>query len=257
MPGGFGSDPNEDGGYVFTENQMKVALICENKGRWPATGPGGSGVLGITHAPSAAGVFGANNAVEGNRGRGVQGNGPEAGVAGYSEHGFGVLAQGKIGLQAEGAEAAAHFKGTVECEHDIRLLGADCAEEFNVRDAGVEPGTVMVLEDDGGVRESDRDYDTRVVGVVSGAGSFEPALILDRRPTGQPRVPLALMGKVYCKVDATEIPVAVGDLLTTSQTPGHAMKAADQGRAFGSVIGKALQPCAGTRDLIAILVTLQ
>jgi len=65
------------------------------------------------------------------------------------------------------------------------------------------------------------------------------------------------MGKVYCKVDASDVAVAIGDLLTTSSTPGHAMKAADQRRAFGAVIGKALQPCIGVRGLIPILVTLQ
>lgn len=50
------------------------------------------------------------------------------------------------------------------------------------------------------------------------------------------------MGKVYCKVDAGYAPVAAGDLLTSSPTPGHAMKAANPARAFGSVIGKALRP---------------
>lgn len=60
-----------------------------------------------------------------------------------------------------------------------------------------------------------------------------------------------------CKVDAMDVAVAIGDLLTTSSTPGHAMKAADQQRAFGAVIGKTLQPCAGVRGLIPILMALQ
>jgi len=82
-------------------------------------------------------------------------------------------------------------------------------------------------------------------------------MILDRQRPGRGRLSLALMGKVYCKVDATHMPVAIGDLLTTSSTPGHAMKAADRGRAFGAVIGKALQPCARGQSLIPILVALQ
>ena len=54
-------------------------------------------------------------------------------------------------------------------------------------------------------------------------------------------MPVALVGKVYCKVDASYSPIEVGDLLTTSLTPGHAMKANDHVKAFGAVIGKALR----------------
>ena len=69
---------------------------------------------------------------------------------------------------------------------------------------------------------------------------------------------MALVGKVYCKVDAEYAPVEVGDLLTTSPTLGHAMKAGDPAKAFGAVIGKALQGLpAGQRGLIAILIALQ
>jgi hypothetical protein len=58
-------------------------------------------------------------------------------------------------------------------------------------------------------------------------------------------------------VDAESGAIAVGDLLTTSDTPGHAMKAQDPERAFGAVIGKALAPLRDGRDLIPILVALQ
>ena len=71
------------------------------------------------------------------------------------------------------------------------------------------------------------------------------------------RMPLALVGKVYCKVDAGHGAIEIGDLLTTSPTPGHAMKAADPMRAFGAVIGKALRPLASGTGLIPILVALQ
>jgi hypothetical protein len=70
-------------------------------------------------------------------------------------------------------------------------------------------------------------------------------------------VPLALLGKVFCKVDAQYSPIEVGDLLTTSPTIGHAMKADDPLKAFGSVIGKALRPLQAGRGMIPILVALQ
>lgn len=240
-----------------TDSASRNGVFGNNTDVKRARAGGGNGVFGLTVSIGGSGVFGANNAPAGSPGRGVQGNGPEAGVGGFSEHGIGVLAQsGGIGIKAQ-APTAGHFDGDVEVTGNIKLLGADCAEDFDVVDlTTAEQGSVMVLDDAGGLRLSDRDYDTRVAGVLAGAGSYTPALILDRQAPRGNRLPLALMGKVYCKVDATHVPVAIGDLLTTSSTPGHAMKAADPQRAFGAVIGKALQPCAGIRGLIPILVAL-
>jgi hypothetical protein len=58
-------------------------------------------------------------------------------------------------------------------------------------------------------------------------------------------------------VDAQYSSIDVGDLLTTSPTPGHAMKASDPLRAFGAVIGKALRPLGSGRGLIPILIALR
>ena len=65
------------------------------------------------------------------------------------------------------------------------------------------------------------------------------------------------MGKVYCKADAQTSSIQIGDLLTTSSTPGHAMKASYPIKAFGTVIGKALKPLKGGKGLIPVLVALQ
>jgi hypothetical protein len=67
------------------------------------------------------------------------------------------------------------------------------------------------------VRLSDEPDDHRVAGVVSGAGDFRPGLVLGRR-SGSARQPLALSGKVWCKLDADRAFIHVGDLLTTSST---------------------------------------
>ena len=81
--------------------------------------------------------------------------------------------------------------------------------------------------------------------------------MLDKQPTHGNRSPVALLGKVFCKVDAGCAPIEVGDLLTTSDTPGHAMKAGDSTKAFGSVIGKALRPLSAGQGLIPVLIALQ
>ncbi len=150
-------------------------------------------------------------------------------VAGYSSSGTGVWGQGN---------PAGYFVGNVTVTQtltatDVVLPNADCAEEFDVS-MFAEPGDVMVLDGDGAVRACAEAYDRKVAGVVSGAGQYKPAITLDRRPSSTSRLPIALVGKVMCKVDASYGAVAVGDLLTTSATPGHAMKAADPSRARSS-----------------------
>jgi hypothetical protein len=66
-----------------------------------------------------------------------------------------------------------------------------------------------------------------------------------------------LFGKAYCKVDAAYAAIEVGDLLTSSDTAGHAMKAADPAKAFGAIVGKALGALPSGRGLIPILISLQ
>lgn len=139
---------------------------------------------------------------------------------------------------------------------DIQLAGADCAEQFDITDDAAEPGTVMVVGEEEKLAPCLHPYDTRVAGVVSGAEEFRPGLILDRRETGLPRRPIALIGKVYCKVDAAYGAIAAGDLLTTSPTAGHAMRAADATKSFGTTIGKALRSWPDGRGLIPVLVAL-
>jgi hypothetical protein len=150
--------------------------------------------------------------------------------------------------------------GDITATGDVCLVGADCAEDFNI--AGVEEieaGTVMVICQDGALRPSQESYDKRVAGVISGAGDFRSGIVLDKQAhdTETQRRPLALVGKVFCKVDASYAPIEVGDLLTTSPTPGHGMKAGDPAKAFGTVFGKALRGLESEQGLIPILVCLQ
>ena len=70
-------------------------------------------------------------------------------------------------------------------------------------------------------------------------------------------MPLALVGRVPCQVDASYGAIQVGDLLTTSGTPGHAMVCNDLVACIGSIIGKALEPWDEGTGTILVLVTLQ
>jgi hypothetical protein len=168
-----------------------------------------------------------------------------------------------IGVRAKGGLLAGLFQGNVKVEGnvdvtgDVRFVNADCAEEFELAGAeAIEPGTLMSFRLDGTLYPSLEAYDNKVAGVISGAGAYKPGIVLDRKQGGN-RAPIALLGKVYCKVDAAYSPIEVGDLLTSSATAGHAMKATDPAKAFGSVIGKALGSKTEGRGMIPILVALQ
>lgn len=258
------------------------------------TADGKSGVAGVNDVTIGAGVMGRckkNNGVQGfseatNGAAGVVGvnelgNGP--GVEGRSSQNDGVVGfttgDGKSGVAGvnlstspnagpgvfgKGSRLAGLFEGNVfvqgdvEVTGDIRLINADCAEDFNIgTDVTVEPGTVMVLGEEGALFPSQRAYDKCVAGVVSGAGDYKPGIVLDKQQSETNRQPIALLGKVYCKVDAQYGIIEIGDLLTSSPTLGHAMKAEDQVKAFGSVIGKALRPLKEGQGLIPILIALQ
>jgi hypothetical protein len=197
----------------------------------------GSGVIGVADGFGVLGISGAGKAIEGRTDTGTA----ISGIAGSGSR-------------------AGFFQGNVEVTGDIKLLGGDCAEDFEVAadcEDLIVPGVVVVLGPEGSLRHSTSAYDKRVAGVVAGAGGLRPGIILDRRSDRSRRLPVALVGKVSCNVDADYGDVEVGDLLTTSDTPGHAMKASDPSRAFGAVIGKALGSLRSGRAIIPVLVCLQ
>jgi hypothetical protein len=142
-------------------------------------------------------------------------------------------------------------------EGDIKLLAGDCAEDFDVSEVeAAVPGTVMVIDQEGTLKPSEQPYDKRVAGVISGAGGYKPGIIFDKQQSEAERIPVSLMGKVACRVDAQYSPIEVGDLLTTSPTLGHAMKAEDHSRAFGATIGKALRPLRAGKGVVPTLIAL-
>jgi hypothetical protein len=119
-----------------------------------------------------------------------------------------------------------------------------------------EPGDVLVISTaaDRSVERSLEPRSTLVTGVYSASPGFigSPHVMEGK---GDDEIPVAVVGIVPCKASAENGPIGRGDLLVTSSTPGHAMRA---GKADpGTIIGKALEPLASGTGVIEILVTLQ
>jgi hypothetical protein len=165
---------------------------------------------------------------------------------------------------------ANNFTTGLDVTGDLRVTGnavvngniaakyQDVAEWVPAR-GNVAAGTVVVLDAarSNGVMASSRRYDTHVAGVVSA----QPGVILGQGGEGQ--VLVATTGRVKVMADATLHPIRVGDLLVTSDTPGAAMKSlpvrvgGSRLHRPGTIIGKALEPLAGGKGEILVLLSLQ
>jgi hypothetical protein len=234
---GEASDPNvaavrgshSSAAGVFGESEIGPGVVGVSRGTDP--NQKGFGVWGVAigaavvgESKSWMGVFGSTESTTGGHGVMGRATGGGAGVVGEGTKGIGVAGITDSGEAAvrghhKGGGFAGFFEGNVGVTGDVKLIGQDLAEEFEVvGELEAEPGCVVVLAGADNVRVSDQPYDRRVAGVVSGVGNYRPGLILGRR-SGSGRHPLALTGKVWCKVDADWASVELGDLLTTSPTP--------------------------------------
>jgi len=135
---------------------------------------------------------------------------------------------------------------------------ADVAEWVPVSEP-VEPGDVLELDPDRPhcYRKARGPCSTLVTGVVSS----NPGVILgselsthDSGLATPDRALLALLGIVPVKVTDEGGPIQPGDLLTTSSTPGHAMRWDPDAGSPCDLVGKALEPWESGRGEILVLL---
>jgi hypothetical protein len=275
------SDSGEQGIRSTTTGIPVAAIRTSTSGSWPAihaeSASSGSNATGIrsyltstSPGSGSAAVLGSVNGT-GMYGYGVHGShaGYGAGVYGDSVDGTGVYARSTNGwgLYAEtlNGTTAARFVGNVEIlsPSTQQILiefgeGLDYAEGFDVAsESTITAGTVLVIdaENAGQLAISTAPYDRKVAGIVAGANGLGSAV---RLGAGQFDFDVALAGRVYCNVDASYGAIQPGDLLTTSPTPGYAMKVTNHEQAQGAILGKAMQSLKqGEQGQILVLVTLQ
>jgi hypothetical protein len=213
----FTSGYNSGGVGAYTDGDYSEGVLALT------TGDYSGGVKVYTYGENSIGVYASSDNSEG-----IYAD------TGRSDHKYGVRTPDKMCAE-EGYDTSC----------------SDVAEYFPVAEEP-EPGTVMVIGEDSKLQCSGTAYDTTVAGIVSTA----PGVSLGTNETGNEGEKLiAVAGRVPCKVDATYAPIEPGDLLTTSDTPGHAMKATDP--QIGTILGKALEPLDSGTDVIEVLVTLQ
>lgn len=175
-----------------------------------------------------------------------------------------ILSNGRVGIGTAAPSQQFEVNGTARVSILEIAGGADLAEQFDVASAAdthAEPGMVVSIDPAraGELVIASRAYDRTVAGIISGAGGLNTGMMMGQQGTvAHGEHPVALTGRVYCYVDGSYGAIQPGDLLTTSDTPGHAMKVTDHTAAQGAIIGKAMTALgAGEKGLVLVLVSLQ
>jgi hypothetical protein len=260
------ADNSSDALYVSTVGTgFAAAFDIKNESN------GSPAVSGYTEGTGPAGSFTINNASNGSNALYVSTNG--TGPAGSFTINNASNTAAAVRAETNGSGDLAHFvangnlrvniqnDGDISADGTFNGGGADIAEAFEVEGAvtAYEPGDVLVIstERDRTVTRSGAAYSTRVVGVYA----TKPGVLLSEKGMAtnwDERVPMGVIGVIPTKVTLEGGAIQRGDLLVTSSTAGHAMKANLDNVGFGQVIGKALQPYDGTGPaLIEVLVNVK
>ena len=247
-------------------------------GNSPGTGTGVQGNafgggIGVSGSAGSGGI-----GLLGNSGIGVKGTGNIIGVVGevvgtnsenyggfFTATGAAPINIGVYGT-ASGATTniAAFFEGDAAVTGKLTVTGSDFAEYFHINtikeSQEISKGMLLVIdkENAGQLTPCTDAYDKKVAGIVSGAGGVTTGLVMGEPNTlADGDIPVALSGRVYCHADASFGAIEIGDLLTTSSTYGHAMKARRLKKARGAIIGKAMTSLSEGRGIVLVLINAQ
>ncbi len=174
-----------------------------------------------------------------------------------------IESSGNIGIGTLSPNSILDVRGTTTTEILEITGGSDLAEYFqiNKNDTQLLPGMVVSIDPNnpGGLKLSENVYDKKVAGIISGANNLKTGLTLKQNKTiANGEFPVALTGRVYCYVESLKEEIKPGDLLTTSNIPGYAMKVVNHKKAKGSIIGKAMTGLEkGKKGFVLVLISLQ
>ncbi|WP_229312298.1 hypothetical protein [Larkinella punicea] len=231
-----------------TDNEARLSVASESDMQLKLINPGGGGAawrIGVANSTWSAGA----------------GKLVFSKTASSDDATMVITPAGNVGIGLTTPSKTLQVNGTTSTKVLEITGGSDLAEHFDIEaDEMLLPGTVVSIDPNkpGQLRVARQAYDKTVAGIVSGAGDVQPGMLMGQAGTlASGQHPVALTGRVYCRVDAGFGAIQPGDLLTTSPTTGHAMKATDSGKAQGAILGKAMTSLETGTGLVLVLVSLQ
>jgi hypothetical protein len=290
VPGVSGSSQHGVGVYGTSNSPFAAGVFGD-----VATGTGthgSSGGIGAAGIGRAYGVYGSNSGVaqgagyggyfESTTGVGVHGRSTAVptgtnlyapGVYGYSQHGAAIYGQAGASNVAGYFEGNLIVQGDINAQGNLTVTGSKSGYVVDIaRNDGSEPleqGDLVIVTGAGDpvlgnipvplVRKADSEASTAVIGVVDSAYHFGGdgyGQFADGPAGPGDYLSIVTLGSFRAvKVDAAYGAIQPGDLLVSSPTPGHAMRATTP--APGTIVGKALAPLESGTGNVAIMVTLQ
>ncbi|MBW4631785.1 MAG: hypothetical protein KME30_07735 [Iphinoe sp. HA4291-MV1] len=201
----------------------------------------------------------------------LQKNIPPAAIVGIASFDkvHGIYASSNTGTPALNVDGTALINGKLSGTHIVDTFINASGQRLTTGDVVKLKGTPVTRfrgqQNKAPIAEvtlADRENDTLAIGIVDGKAFRDNALPDTKLESesafiedGEDLYLVTLGVFAHCKVDATEAPIEVGDLLTTSKNPGHAKKATEP--KLGSIIGKALQPLEKGTGEISVFVNIQ
>jgi len=271
--GGFGASALHSGAFVWADGSSSSFFASAAANQFLVRAAGGVGIGTAQTPPGGLRVASGGLAVTGGSSPNYPGS---AGVFIEKAAGVGAIFAydyvasgplslalnspgGKVGVGTLSPQYTLDENGTTRTHSVIITGGADLAEPFKMRAGEIQKGSVVVIDEEhpGELKLSTQAYDTRVAGIVSGANGINPGISLRQEGTLDGGQNVALSGRVYVQADAGFGAIEPGDLLTTSDTPGHAMKVTNHARAQGAILGKAMSSLKAGEGTVLVLVTLQ
>jgi hypothetical protein len=113
--------------------------------------------------------------------------------------------------------------------------GTSIAQDYPTTDTTMHEGDVISLSDttSGAIQKSTAAYDNKLMGVYSA----KPGILISEASNSAALVPVALSGQAMVTVNDETGAIHKGDFLTSSSTPGVAMKSVKPGIVLGRAMG--------------------